>query len=406
MVEFFMSLVESEPIYAALITLAALAVILLIARNIIARGIMSITQRTKTKVDDILVKHIKPLRAAWLAPLITLYLGANFFPDFQHYIELGSLFGILWVGVVSLNALLSAANEIYESRPNYKGVSIQGYLEIVRILIVLVAIILSISLFSGESPVVLLTGLGALTAVLLLIFQNTILSLVASVQMNSMDLINEGDWIEVPEYDADGDVVDISLHTIKVQNFDMSISMIPTHKIMETAYRNWRGMEEAGGRRIERSILVDMTSIRFCDEEMLERLSKIDLICEYVSRRMWMIKEYQTQHAEDYDSPLDGPQVTNTEIFRFYIEAYLQNRDDIHHDGLPFLVRNLEPTQTGLPIELYLFTRTTVWEEYESIQSEIFDHLLAAASHFDLHVFQEPTGMDFRLMNSIRKTAS
>ena len=263
----------------------------------------------------------------------------------------------------------------------------------------LVAVILSVSLFSGESPVVLLTGLGALTAVLLLVFQNTILALVASVQINSMDLINEGNWIEVPEFGADGDVVDISLHTIKVQNFDMTFAVIPTHKIMETAYRNWRGMQEAGGRRIERSILIDMTSMRFCDEDMLQRLSKIDLICGYASERMQMIKDYQTAHADHYDSPLDGPQVTNTEIFRHYIEAYLRNRDDIHQDRLPFLVRNLEPTQTGLPIELYLFTKTTVWEEYEAIQSEIFDHLLAAANHFGLHVFQEPTGMDFRLLD-------
>jgi len=398
--EFFVSLMASDPQYAIMIAIVSLAVILLIARNIIARGIITISARTKTKLDDILVKHIRPMRAAWLAPFIALYLSAGLLPAVQNYVEIGALFGILWLGTLTISSLLSAANELYETRPNYKGVSIQGYLEIVRILLFLVAIILSVSLFSGESPVVLLTGLGALTAVLLLIFQNTILSLVASVQINSMDLINEGDWIEVPEFGADGDVVDISLHTIKVQNFDMTFAVIPTHKIMETAYHNWRGMEEAGGRRIERSILVDMTSIRFCDEEMLQHLSKIDLICEYVSERMQMIKDHQAQHAADYDSPLDGPQVTNTEIFRRYIEAYLHNRDDIHHNGLPFLVRNLEPTQTGLPIELYLFTKTTIWEEYEAIQSEIFDHLLAAANHFDLHVFQEPTGMDFRLMNS------
>ena len=389
----------TDPLATAAAALVFLALILLVARNIIARGILSISKRTKTTVDDILVKHIKPLRTAWLAPAIALYLAAGQFPSYQQYIEMGALFVILWLGTITVSSLLNAANEIYESRPNYKGVSIQGYLEIVRILLYLVAVILSVSLFSGESPVVLLTGLGALTAVLLLVFQNTILALVASVQINSMDLINEGDWIEVPEFGADGDVVDISLHTIKVQNFDMSFAVIPTHKIMETAYRNWRGMQEAGGRRIERSILIDMTSMRFCDEDMLQRLSKIDLICEYVSERMQMIKDYQTAHADHYDSPLDGPQVTNTEIFRHYIEAYLRSRDDIHQDGLPFLVRNLEPTQTGLPIELYLFTKTTVWEEYEAIQSEIFDHLLAAANHFGLHVFQEPTGMDFRLLD-------
>jgi miniconductance mechanosensitive channel len=389
----------TDPLATAAAAVVFLALILLAARNIIARGILAISKRTKTTVDDILVKHIKPLRTAWIAPAIALYLAANQFPSYQQYIEMGALFVILWLGTITVSSLLNAANEIYESRPNYKGVSIQGYLEIVRILLFLVAVILSVSLFSGESPVVLLTGLGALTAVLLLVFQNTILALVASVQINSMDLINEGDWIEVPEFGADGDVVDISLHTIKVQNFDMTFAVIPTHKIMETAYRNWRGMQEAGGRRIERSILIDMTSMRFCDEDMLQRLSKIDLICGYASERMQMIKDYQTAHADHYDSPLDGPQVTNTEIFRHYIEAYLRNRDDIHQDGLPFLVRNLEPTQTGLPIELYLFTKTTVWEEYEAIQSEIFDHLLAAANHFGLHVFQEPTGMDFRLLD-------
>jgi miniconductance mechanosensitive channel len=400
--DFFTSLTASGPLYTILFILAALVVILVIARNIIARWIIAFSKRTETRVDDMLVKHIKPMRAAWLAPMIALYLIAEQIPAYQYFLEIGALFGILWLGTITISSLLNAINEIYESRPNYKGVSIQGYLEIVRILLFLVAIILSVSLFSGESPVVLLTGLGALTAVLLLVFQNTILSLVASVQINSMDLINEGDWIEVPEFGADGDVVDISLHTIKVQNFDMTFAVIPTHKIMETAYRNWRGMEEAGGRRIERSILIDMTSIQFCNEEMLDRLSRIDLICEYVSERMKMIRDHKVKHASDYDSPLDGPQVTNTEIFRRYIEAYLHNRDDIHHDKLPFLVRNLEPTQTGLPIELYLFTKTTVWEEYEAIQSEIFDHLLAAANHFDLHVFQEPTGMDFRLMNSNR----
>ncbi len=397
------SLFGEDLLVTALISTLSLVLILFIARNIIARGIVSISQRTKTKVDDVLVKHIKPLRAAWFAPFIALYLGASLIPEYQNDIEIGALFGLLWLGTITISSLLNAANEIYESRPNYKGVSIQGYLEIVRILLFLVAIILSVSLFSGESPVVLLTGLGALTAVLLLVFQNTILSLVASVQINSMDLINEGDWIEVPEFGADGDVVDISLHTIKVQNFDMTFAVIPTHKIMETAYRNWRGMEEAGGRRIERSILIDMTSMRFCDEDMLERLSKIDLICEYVTERMRKIKDYQQQHADHYDSPLDGPQVTNTEIFRYYIEAYLRNRDDIHQDGLPFLVRNLAPTHTGLPVELYLFTRTTVWEEYEAIQSEIFDHLLAAAGHFSLCVFQEPTGMDFQLLDRQRK---
>ena len=392
--------IENDPLLSISIFIAALALILLIARNIIARGLIVLSSHTKTKVDDILVKHLKPLRVAWLVPLLVMYLSAAFFPVYQHWIEIASLFGILWLSTLTISSLLNALNDIYETRPTYKGVAIQGYLDIVRILIILVAVILTISLLSGESPLVLLTGLGALTAVLLLIFQNTILSLVASVQINTMDLIKEGDWIEVPAYEADGDVVNISLHTIKVQNFDKTFAVIPTHKIMDTAYRNWRGMKEAGGRRIERSILIDMTSMKFCDEDMLQKLGKIDLIQEYLNKRRESIEQYQREHAGHYDSPLDGPQITNTEVFRVYIESYLKSRSDIHLQGMPFLVRNLAPTQTGLPIEVYLFTKTTVWEEYEAIQSEIFDHLLTAASHFGLRVFQEPTGMDFNAFTS------
>jgi len=309
--------------------------------------------------------------------------------------EISALFLILWLAALTLSSLLNAVNEIYESRPTYKGVAIQGYLDIVRLLIILVAVILGVSLLSGESPLVLLTGLGALMAVILLIFQNTILSLVASVQINTMDLIKEGDWIEVPAFEADGDVINISLHTIKVQNFDKTISVIPTHKIMDSAYRNWRGMKEAGGRRIERSILIDMTSMKFCDDEMLEKFSRIDLISNFVKKRIDDLHAYRSRQPSHHDSPLDGPMITNTEIFRVYIEAYLHDCDAIHQTNMPFLVRNLAPTPTGLPIELYIFTKTTVWEEYEAIQSSIFDHLLTAASVFGLRVFQEPTGLDF-----------
>lgn len=369
--------------------------VFLFTRNIIARSLIILAGRTSTKVDDVLVKHLRPFRIAWLAPLALIFAFAYLVPEYSQPIKKGALFFIMWVSVMTFNALLDALNEIYESRPNFNGVSIQSYLDIAKIALVIVAVILSISLFSGESPLVLLTGLGALTAVLLLIFQNTILSLVASVQIAAHDLIKEGDWIEVPSYEADGDVVNISLHTIKVQNFDKTFTVIPTHKIVDVAYKNWRGMTESGGRRIQRSLLVDMTSIKFCNGSMLARLGKIDLIHDYLQERMTSIESYQQEHSEIYDSPLDGPQITNTEIFRRYIVAYLKSRPDIYQEGMPFLVRTLAPTPTGLPIELYIFTRTTQWEVYEHIQSEIFDHLMAAASHFDLRVFQEPTGMDF-----------
>ena len=386
---------QTDPFLAVSAMVTALVLVFFIARNIIARGLIHLAGRTQTKIDDILVKHLKPLRMSWLAPVTLIYLLAFLFPDYQSFIEKGMLFLILWISVLTVTSLFDAINDIYENRSKFNGVSIEGYLDILKILIIIIAIILSVSLFSGESPVVLLTGLGALTAVLLLIFQNTILSLVASVQINSMDLIKEGDWIEVPSYDADGDVVNISLHTIKVQNFDMTTTVIPTHKIMDVAYKNWRGMQESGGRRIQRSILIDMTSMRFCDDNMLTEISKIDLIQNYLNKKIDQIKSYRERFQDHYDSPLDGPQITNTELFRVYIETYLRSRKDIHQKGLPFLVRSLESTPTGLPIEIYIFTKTTIWEEYEAIQSEIFDHLLAAALHFRLRVFQEPTGMDF-----------
>jgi miniconductance mechanosensitive channel len=394
-VEQFQFWLEQDQFLTTTFSITAILLLYLFARNIIARGLIYLASRTKTKVDDILVKYIKPLRLALLVPFLFVYFFAYLLPDLQHYIEIGAMFVILWISIVSLTGLLNAINEIYESRPNYNGVSIQGYLDISKIIFLLLGAILSFSLFSGESPIVLLTGLGALTAVLLLIFQNTILSLVASIQISSMDLIKEGDWIEVPSYGADGDVKNISLHSIEVQNFDMTTTVIPTHKIMDAAYKNWRGMQEAGGRRIQRSILVDMTSMKFCDEELLNELSKIDLIDDYLELKKKEIKDYKQEHADHYDSPLDGPQVTNTELFRVYIETYLRNCDDIHHERLPFLVRSLAPTPTGLPLEIYVFTKTTQWEAYEAIQSEIFDHLLSAAWHFDLRLFQEPTGMDF-----------
>ncbi len=367
----------------------------LLARYGIARMLTGLAARTSSKYDDILVRNLHPNQIAWLAPMIVLYTNAYLFPAYQILVSKVALFFILWLSAISLSRLLNAINEIYESRPSYNGVSIQGYLDIAKLAAVLVGIILSITLLTDESPVVLLTGLGAVAAVLMLIFQSTILSLVASIQIAANDLIKEGDWIEVPSYAADGDVTNINLHTIKIRNFDMTYSIIPTYKIVDVPFRNWRGMKESGGRRIQRSMLVDMVSIKFCDDAMLDRLSRIDLLQEYLAEKVEALRDYQTVHADHYDSPLDGPQITNIEVFRAYITAYLKNRPDIFHSGRPFLVRVLAPAPTGLPVEIYAFARTTDWAAYELIQAEIFDHLLAAAHIFDLRVFQEPTGLDF-----------
>jgi miniconductance mechanosensitive channel len=386
--------IAANHVLAASAAVFSILIIYLIARLVFARGLIYLAQHTKNKYDDILMKRLRPFRAAWLAPFIVLYVFAYLAGAHQDLIQKVALFFVLWLSLLSLNGLLDALNEIYESSGSFNGVSIQGYLDIIKILALTVAVILSISLVTDETPVLLLSGLGALTAVLLLIFQDTILSLVASIQISTHDLVKEGDWIEVPSYGADGDVINISLHSIKVQNFDKTITVIPTNKMISEAYKNWRGMQESGGRRIMRALHIDKTSIKFCDAEMLARLSKIDLIAADVSRRQERLAGYR-QGAEEIDSPLDGPQVTNVEIYRAYIEAYLHAHPEIHSRKMDFLVRELAPGPTGLPIEVYVFTKTTKWNEYERIQAEVFDHLLAALQFFDLRVYQEPSGSDF-----------
>lgn len=389
------SWLENNPLNTILILLFLSLTALFLARLIIGRGLTYLAGRTQTKYDDILVRGLHPFRAAWLAPMILIYVTASLLPEYQVYIEKVALFAILWLSAVTFSSMLDAINQVYEAMPQFSGVSIQGYLDIVKILVILVGVILSISLFTDKSPLVLLAGMGALMAVLLLIFRDTILALVASVQITTNDLIKEGDWLEVPGFEADGDVININLHTIKIKNFDNTITVIPTYKIVEEAYKNWRGMKEAGGRRIKRSLQIDLQSIAFCDQETLTRLGRIDLVHDYVQEQIKLIEQFQAEKGSSIDSPLDGPQVTNLSVFRSYIEAYLKSHPAIHHEGMDLLVRELTPNQTGLPVEIYSFTRTTDWLEYESIQADIIDHLLAAAPYFDLRVFQDPTGQDF-----------
>jgi miniconductance mechanosensitive channel len=382
----FVEQLQLNALLAALVVLALAAIAFTLARYVLARWFIRLSDRSATRVDDLLVRYLRPQRMAWLAPLLVVYLCARLFPAHQDILSGLALGVLLWLVAITLLALLSATNTIYESRADYSGVSIGGYLDIARLLVVFVAIILTITLVTGKSPAALLTGLGAVAAILML---------VASIQIAANGLLREGDWVEVPAYNADGDVVNINLHTIRVRNWDMTYSVIPTSKIMEVSFRNWRGMVESGGRRIERSILLDQLSVAFCTPEMLRRLQKIDLIAGWLGERIDALEAHVASHGKDYDWPLDGPQVTNVEVFRQYIVAFLKSRSDIHTESMPFIVRVLEPTPTGLPMQVYVFTKTTAWEEYEAIQGQIFNHLLAAVRVFDLRVFQDPTGLDF-----------
>jgi miniconductance mechanosensitive channel len=382
---------QNIPEMALALPLAIALGAFLIARLVVARGLIYITGRTRNQWDDILVASLRPYRLAWLAPLVVILYFAYLWPDLESSLRTVALFLILWLLVLTLNSLLNAFNQIYESRANYSGVAIQGYLDLGKLLFIGIGIIVSISIFTGQSPVLLLSGLGAITAILLLIFQDTILSLVASVQIAANDLVREGDWIEVPGFNADGDVTNMSLHTVKVQNFDMTFTVIPTHKLLEVSYKNWRGMSQSGGRRIKRSIYIDISSIRFFHAEDVVELRKIDLLKDYLDSRSW--SEAGEQPLEKA-TETDLPRSTNVGAFMAYIEAYLKSREDIRND-MVLLVRHLDPGPSGLPLEIYAFTNTTAWEAYESIQASIFDHLLATAPEFGLSVFQQPTGHDF-----------
>jgi len=373
-------------------------VLYLVVRLLVARSLVYLASRTANKYDDIIVAKLRPYRFAWIVPLLVIYYFAGLLPDSAALIQDIVLFLILWLAIITISSLLNAVNAIYEASRFYHGDSIQVYIDLVKILLILVGLVMSISWFTGKSPLVLLSGLGALMAILLLIFQDTILSFVAGLQIQSNDLVNEGDWIEVPSYDADGQVLNISLHSVKVQNWDLTITVIPTFKLVETPFKNWRGMEESGGRRIKRAIHIDVTSVRFCDEAMVSRFREIDLVKDYVEAELATLEQWNREHHVNPHSPVNGRQLTNLSTFREYVCAYLRSRQDLHQDKMTLLVRQLEPGPSGLPIEVYAFTTTVDWIEYENIQAEIFGHLVAAVPEFGLRLFQEPAGIDFQAL--------
>jgi len=297
-------------------------------------------------------------------------------------------------GLLVINAFLSALSDMYEKTKYSERMHIKSYIQITKLIVNLLGAVVIAAVIIGKNPAWLLSGLGAMTAVLLLIFKDTILSLVASVQISSNDLFKVGDWIEAPQFGADGDVIDIALHAVKIQNWDKTISVIPTHKLIDSAFRNWRGMSESGGRRIKRSLFIDMNSIQLCTEELLEKFTNFEILKDYIKQKTTEVADHNKSNNINTDELINGRRLTNIGTFRAYIEAYLRNNSQIHPE-MTFLIRQLEPTSRGLPIQIYVFTNDTDWIRYEGIQADIFDHLLAVIPEFGLKVFQSPTGKDF-----------
>ncbi|MEP3422809.1 MAG: mechanosensitive ion channel family protein [Erythrobacter sp.] len=306
---------------------------------------------------------------------------------------------VLSIGMAIVRAL-TYANEVYERMPASRNRPIKGYLQVLKIVVLCGAAIILISVLIDESPLLLLSGLGAVTAVLLLVFKDTILSLVASVQLTTNDMLRVGDWIEMPSMSADGDVIDISLHTVKVQNFDKTITTIPTHRLVSDAFRNWRGMSESGGRRIKRSIILDQNTVRFLNDDEVVELKKFKMLKGYLAAKREEIADWNARELSGEDAPVNARRLTNVGTLRAYMIAYLRWHPRIG-DGFTLLVRQLPSGPQGLPIEIYCFTDTTDWNAYEGIQADIFDHFLAIVSEFDLRLFQEPAGLD--LMSGLKR---
>jgi miniconductance mechanosensitive channel len=388
------SLHLSNVINAIIIILFGI-LIYLITKNIILRILEKIILKSKAKWDDLLLKNKVFERTIHIIPAFVIYAIAPIFPAYQDWIQRIAYCYFVIVLVLVINKLFDAVNDIYNNFEVSRERPIKGFLQVLKIFAFTIGIIVIVAALIDRSPLLLLSGIGAATAVLLLIFQNSILGFVASIQLASNNMLKIGDWIEMPQYGADGDVLEISLHTVKIQNWDKSITTIPTYAFISESFKNWRGMQESGGRRIKRAIYIDTTSIKICDEEMLERYSKIQYIEKYIEDKKKEIMEYNNINDIDTSSIVNGRHLTNIGTFRAYVVNYLKNHPELHKDRT-LMVRQLNPTEKGIPIEIYAFTKTTVWINYEAVQSDIFDHILAIVPEFDLRVFQNLTGYDFR----------
>jgi miniconductance mechanosensitive channel len=363
-------------------------------KEIVFRFLRRVTKHTKTQIDDVVFSKKFLSRLAFIAPLYLISQFTYLIPSAEK--DFNKLLSICLTLVVflSVGAILTAFNELYDRMEKYKSRPIKGYIQIVKIILYSFMSILLVGIVIGESFTTIITGLGAFTAVLILVFRDTILNFIASLQISSYDLVHVGDWIEVPKFGADGDVVDISLMIVKVQNFDKTITIIPTYKLIEETFKNWRGMQQTGVRRIKRSVHIDQNSIKFCDKELLDRFEKIDLISNYVKTMRKEVETFNKGKHLDINTMVNGMQLTNIGTFRIYLIEFLRQRKDISRD-FSFHVRQLAAGPDGLPVEIYAYVTKTNFIDFENEQADIFDHILAVIPQFELRLFQNPSGSDF-----------
>lgn len=399
-VEFLPSWALSSLGLLALVVTALLTDVL--AKRQLVWAIHRLSSRTNQIWDDALVDQGVFARLAQVIPALVFYFGIPLIRNLPEGLitlcqNVAAAYAILMIAL-ALTALLSAAGTIYEQYPVSNERPIKGYLQVAKIVVFILTAVLVLAVLMERSPALLLSGIGAMTAILLLIFKDTILALVASVQLTSLDMVRVGDWLEMPQSNADGDVIDIDLHTVKVQNWDKTISTIPTHKLITESFKNWRGMDQSGGRRIKRYLAIDINSIRFLNEKETEKFKRFTLLKDYVITKQKEIVNYNTRlNAASGD--VNYRRLTNMGTFRSYVYQYLKHHPDIHQN-MTLIVRQLQPGSHGLPLEIYAFTNVTDWFTYEGIQADILDHLLAIAPEFGLSMHQDPSGSDFQKLST------
>ena len=372
-------------------------IVYFVVNRIVIHFLKKLAQRTRTTWDNILFDQKVFSRLAHLIPAVIIHSGVTLaIPDYPQAVKIIQMTTYLYMviaGVLAIDALINGFQGIYSTLPVSKDRSIKGVVQVVKIFVYILGAGIVLSILLKKNLTSFFAGMGAMAAVIMLIFKDSILGFVAGVQLSANDMVRLGDWIEMPGRNTDGNVIDITLNTVKVRNWDQTISTIPPYALITESFTNWRGMEESGGRRIKRSVNIDVKSIHFLDLEETERLKKIQLIRSYIEKRETEIEKYNKEHGIDMSMPVNGRRLTNIGTFRKYLEEYLRSHPQIHQN-MTFLIRHLQPTDKGLPIEIYVFCKDQRWANYESIQADIFDHIMAVIPQFGLRVFQSPAGDD------------
>ena len=370
-----------------------------IARRIIALVVTRVVSNTRSDWDNVLHQKGLFFWGANLVPVFIVRVGVDVVtglpPSITTGLQRASGVAIIIITILVLNALFLTGSEIYGRTPSARDRPIKGYVQILQIFLFVCGAVVVIATGLGESPWVFLSGIGAMTAVLLLVFKDTILSLVASVQLTSNDMIRVGDWIELPEQGADGDVVDIALHTVKVQNWDKTITTIPTYTLISQGFKNWRHMPLSGGRRIKRAVYVDVSTVRHLSDDEIQRFARFVLLKGYIADKVAELQTSNAKHVDDDACVANARRLTNLGTYRAYLQRYLAQHPGVNQE-LTCMVRHLAPTPQGLPVEIYCFSNRTEWAVYEGIQADIFDHVLAIAPEFGLQIYQQPSGADLR----------